>query len=81
MPGASYFRSSEQAALAGPRTFYTGTGKLPATGKVSLTGKRKRGGFAALIVTLLIGIGGGAFLPTLSIPALLSALARLSNIC
>lgn len=62
MPGASYFRSSEQAALAGPRTFYTGTGKLPATGKVSLTGKRKRGGFAALIVTLLIGIGGGAFL-------------------
>lgn len=62
MPGASYFRSSEQAALAGPRTFYTGTGKLPTVSKVSLTGKRKRGGFAALIVTLLIGIGGGAFL-------------------
>lgn len=60
MPGASYFRSSEQAALAGPRTFYTGRGKLPATSKIS--GKRKHGGFAAFIITLLIAIGGGAFL-------------------
>ena len=60
MPGASYFRSSEQAALAGPRTFYTGQGKLPAASKIS--GKRKHGGFAAFIITLLIAIGGGAFL-------------------
>lgn len=62
MPGASYFRSSEQAALAGPRTFYTGAGKLSAAGTAALTGKRKHGGFAALVVTLLVAITGGAFL-------------------
>lgn len=62
MSGESYFRASEQSALSGSPSFYTGAGKaVAAATKGKFTGKKK-GGFAALIVMLVMGIGGGAFL-------------------
>ncbi len=63
MSGESFFRTSEQSALAGSPSFYTGTGKAAASiaTKGKFTGKKK-GGLAALIVMLVMGVGGGAFL-------------------
>ena len=60
MSGENYFRNSEQAALGGGPSFYTGKGKTTSP-KVGFFGKRKRG-FIALIIMASLGIGGGVFL-------------------